>query len=116
LPNREANIGYKKRIKPKCRVAKWRNSIEGSVEIALQLKNRNAKVFIIGGENIYRQTIDKGSRPRITLKVHASPEGYAFLPELSDGKKLNAPHLLMNEFDFDVICTPEHIKNATPPH
>ncbi|MFB0948388.1 MAG: dihydrofolate reductase [Spirosomataceae bacterium] len=88
---------------PGCEVA---NSIEEALKIALQLKTETQKVFIIGGENIYRQTIDSVSTIYYT-KVHASPEGDAFFPELSDGwketERTSFKSDTKNDFDFDVI-------------
>jgi dihydrofolate reductase len=82
------------------------NSIEEALKVASQLKTETQEVFIIGGENIYRQTMDSVSTIYYT-KVHAKPKGDAFFPELSDDwreeERTSFKSDAKNEFDFDVI-------------
>jgi dihydrofolate reductase len=86
-----------------CEVA---NSIEEALKVASQLKTETQEVFIIGGENIYRQTMDSVSTIYYT-KVHAKPKGDASFPELSEDwreeERTSFKADAKNEFDFDVI-------------
>jgi dihydrofolate reductase len=88
---------------PGCEVV---NSIDEALKIASQLKTETQKIFIIGGENIYRQTMDSVSTIYYT-KVHAKPEGDAFFPELSDdweeAERTSFQSDTKNEFDFDMV-------------
>jgi dihydrofolate reductase len=54
-----------------------------SVEEAFALCNDENEVFVIGGESIYRQTIDLADKLYIT-KVYKAFEGDTFFPEISE--------------------------------
>lgn len=56
-----------------------------SLPAAIQLAEQADKVFIIGGEQIYRQAIDVADRLEIT-EVDLAPEGDAWFPEIDAGK------------------------------
>lgn len=105
LPNRTSIVVTRnKDLKiPGCEVV---NSIEEALKVASRLQTEMQKVFIIGGENIYRQTLDMTSTIYYT-KVFASPTGDAFFPELStDWKEQERTSFKANEkneYDFDVI-------------
>ena len=53
-----------------------------SIEAGLQLTKNEKRVFIIGGENIYRQVLDKSDELYITY-VDAVAKGDRFFPEVS---------------------------------
>src|SRR5574343_2049706 len=53
-----------------------------SLPAAIQLAEQADKVFIIGGEQIYRQAIDMADRLEIT-EVDLAPEGDAWFPEIA---------------------------------
>ncbi|WP_167003437.1 dihydrofolate reductase [Mumia sp. ZJ430] len=54
------------------------NDVDGALDLAAQL---GGEVFVIGGEQIYRQTLDQADRMVLTL-VDAAPEGDAWFPEV----------------------------------
>ncbi|MDR0830163.1 MAG: dihydrofolate reductase [Prevotellaceae bacterium] len=54
-----------------------------SVEEAFALCNDESEVFVIGGESIYRQTIDLADKLYIT-KVFKTFDGDTFFPEISE--------------------------------
>lgn len=105
LPNR-VNIVITRNTElqiPGCEVV---NSVNEAVELATNLRTEGQAVYIIGGEKIYRQTLDLVSTIYYT-KVYASPEGDAFFPELSTEWEEKERAIFeaneKNEFDFDVI-------------
>ncbi|MBY0487211.1 MAG: dihydrofolate reductase [Flavobacteriaceae bacterium] len=53
------------------------NSIEKAIEIA----PKEEEIFIIGGAQIYTQSIDLADKIELT-RVHANPEADAFFPEI----------------------------------
>ena len=55
--------------------------LAGSLEAALQLAAKAETVFIIGGEQIYRQAMDVANRLEIT-EVDLEPAGDAWFPEI----------------------------------
>lgn len=105
LPNRiNIVISRNKDLKiPGCEVA---SSISEALKIAEELSLNEKRIFIIGGENIYRQTIGEVSTIYYT-KVYANPEGDAFFPELSSEWKEKERSQFeaneKNEYNFDVI-------------
>ncbi|MEO5943086.1 MAG: dihydrofolate reductase [Ferruginibacter sp.] len=58
-----------------------------SIEEALTLAEAaNCKeIFIIGGGNIFKQSIDLADKIYLT-RVHGTPDGDAFFPEIDEGK------------------------------
>lgn len=56
--------------------------LAGSLESALQLASTATMVFIIGGEQIYRQAMALADRLEIT-EVDLEPEGDAWFPEIA---------------------------------
>ena len=56
--------------------------IAASLEIALNLASTAERVFIIGGEQIYRQAMPIANRLEIT-EVDLEPEGDAWFPEIA---------------------------------
>ena len=56
--------------------------VVNSIEAGLQLTKNEKRVFIIGGENIYRQVLDKSDELYITY-VDAVAKGDRFFPEVS---------------------------------
>ncbi|MGB8545354.1 MAG: dihydrofolate reductase [Azonexus sp.] len=56
--------------------------LAGSLENALKLASTAATVFIIGGEQIYRQAMAVANRLEIT-EVDLEPEGDAWFPEIA---------------------------------
>ena len=58
-------------------------SLEDALNIAA--KEKSDEVIIIGGAQIYKQAIEKNLANKIYLtRVHQSPDGDAFFPELDD--------------------------------
>lgn len=55
-------------------------TIVRSVDEALRAAGSDAEVFVIGGGEIYRQTLARADRLYLTL-VHAEPNGDAYFPE-----------------------------------
>jgi dihydrofolate reductase len=49
------------------------------------LRRRAAEIMIIGGEDLYRQTIDRAVRLEIT-RVHARPEGDSVFPQIDPAR------------------------------
>ena len=56
--------------------------VTGSLEIALNSASTAERVFIIGGEQIYRQAMPLADRLEIT-EVDLAPEGDAWFPEIA---------------------------------
>lgn len=56
--------------------------LANSLEEALKLASTAQRLFIIGGEQIYRQTMEHADRLEITA-VDLSPEGDAWFPEIA---------------------------------
>lgn len=54
------------------------NDVDGALDLGAQL---DAEVFVIGGAQIYAQTLDQADRMVLTL-VDAAPEGDAWFPEV----------------------------------
>lgn len=48
-------------------------------------KSRDQEIFIIGGAQIYKQTIDKANRIYLT-KIHKQVAGDAFFPDIDESK------------------------------
>ena len=72
-----------------------------SIEEALG-KVRTFQAYIIGGENIYRQTLDKIDGIYLT-KIYASYEGDAFYPEIPKTFKEKSKTLLQENPKIEVI-------------
>ncbi len=81
------------------------NEIEKGIEIARQ--NNEEELFIIGGGNIYKQTMDIADKLYLT-RVHADFEGDTFFPDVDETKwkeesskliKADANH----KFDFTFL-------------
>jgi dihydrofolate reductase len=83
--------------------------IFGSIEEALEYsagKNQE-EVFVIGGAQIYKETIDMADKIYLT-KVHANPKGDAFFPSLDfpNWQEVTRKEISKNEkndFDFEII-------------
>lgn len=56
--------------------------VANSIEQGLQLASASEKIFVIGGEEIYRQTLSRADELYITY-VKTSVEGDSFFPEIS---------------------------------
>jgi len=80
------------------------NSIKSAIEFAL--KNQENELFIIGGGNIYKQTIDLADKLYITL-IHTSvDDGDTFFPSIDNKKwKITSSDFhkadKKNPFDYD---------------
>ncbi|MEC4004651.1 dihydrofolate reductase [Flavobacterium sp. SUN052] len=61
--------------------------VVNSIEKALEVAPKNETIFIIGGAEIYNQSIDFGDKIELT-RVHANFEADAYFPEI-DLKKWN---------------------------
>jgi dihydrofolate reductase len=59
--------------------------VVGSIEEALAAAGGDPEVFVIGGADIYRQTLARAQRLYLTM-VHASPTGDTYFPEWSVGE------------------------------
>ena len=55
--------------------------VVNSLEEALEISPKNEPVFIVGGAEIYRQSLSISDKIELT-RVHASCEGDAFYPEI----------------------------------
>lgn len=64
------------------------------LEDALKIASKDNEVFVIGGEEIYRQALPKADRLYIT-EVHASPKADTFFPEF-------------DERNFELVWTGDH--------
>jgi dihydrofolate reductase len=77
LPNRRNIVITRQAIViPGCEVV-------NSVEAALALCNDEAEVFIVGGAEIYKQSVHLTDRIYLTI-VHRQFEGDSFFPEISE--------------------------------
>lgn len=81
--------------------------VAASLEIALNLASTAERVFIIGGEQIYRQAMPIADRLEIT-EVDLEPEGDAWFPEIAHGvwKKPSPPAYpeYFHGFSFEQYC------------
>lgn len=68
-------------------------SLDAAIEVAAQADAK--EVFIIGGGEIFKQSIGRADKIYLT-RVHASFEGDAFFPEIDKNK-----WKLVSELDFD---------------
>ena len=59
-------------------------TVAGSVDEALASANDN-EIMIIGGADIYAQTLDRADRIHLTL-IHADFDGDAYFPEIDPGE------------------------------
>lgn len=69
--------------------------IFSSLEEAIDHCKNYEKIFIIGGESIYKQAMDKANKIELTL-IHKTYEGDTFFPEIT-------PNCwkIINNIDFD---------------
>jgi dihydrofolate reductase len=105
LPNR-VNIVITRNTElqiPGCEVV---NSVDEALQLAVDMRADEQQIYIIGGENIYTQTLDLVSTIYYT-KVYASPQGDAFFPVLTDiwkaAERVSTKANEKNEYDFEVI-------------
>jgi len=80
-----------------------------SIEEALKysIKMNQEEVFIIGGEQIYREILSKADKLYLT-RVHANPEGDAFFPAIDFSNWEEIAHTSIkrngkNDFDFEIV-------------
>ena len=57
------------------------NSLDNSIDACRSFR-KDGDFYVIGGAEIYRQTIDRADRLEITY-VHQNPEGDSFFPEIN---------------------------------
>ena len=60
--------------------------IVNSLDEAIAVCPQDEEVFVIGGGEIYRQSIDKADKIELTRVYGTSPEADAFFPEIDTGK------------------------------
>jgi dihydrofolate reductase len=70
-------------------------------------KANQDEVFIIGGEQVYREAIEQADKLYLT-QVHASPDGDAFFPAIDFTEWLEVAHISIdknekNDYDFEII-------------
>lgn len=80
-------------------------SLDEAIQYAVQ--HGQEEIFIIGGEKVYRSVIDLADMIYLT-RVHTSPEGDAFFPELDPSiwhvvSQRNFRQNERNEYDFDIL-------------
>ncbi len=86
------------------------HSLNEAIEIPR--KNKEKEVFIVGGGNIYKQSIDIADRIYLT-RIHAVIEGDVFYPELNKPQwkslsEISCKKDNMNPFDY-TFCIYERI-------
>jgi len=93
LPNRR-NIVLSRSLKDK------KVNVLSNVEEALEVTSAEEEVFIIGGQDIYLQTIKKATKLYITM-IDSEIEGDKFFPniDLSDWKIINSLAYSKGEFN-----------------
>ena len=93
LPNRR-NIVVSRSLKDK------KVNVLSNVEEALEVTSAEEEVFIIGGQDIYLQTIKKATKLYITM-IDSEIEGDKFFPniDLSDWKIINSLAYSKGEFN-----------------
>lgn len=74
-------------------------TVANSIEQALALFPKEEEIFIIGGGEIYRQTIASADKLYLTL-VDQSPQGDTFFPEIDPHKWKIANHESRDGFQF----------------
>jgi dihydrofolate reductase len=77
-------------------------------------KNNQEEVFIIGGAQVYREAIDWADKLYLT-KVHVSPEGDVFFPDIDYTEWTELNHISIkkndrNDYDYEIL---ELIKRST---
>ena len=82
-------------------------TVVNSVDEALQVCEEETEIFIIGGAEIYKQTLAIANKIHLT-KVHTSPKADAFFPEIpmSEWRQTAIEHHKADEknaFDYDFI-------------
>jgi|TARA_B110000902_G_scaffold231780_1_gene274278 dihydrofolate reductase len=93
LPNRK-NIVLSRSLKDK------KVNVLSSVEVALDITSSEEEVFIIGGQDIYLQTIKKATKLYITM-INSEIEGDKFFPniDLSQWKIIDSLAYSKGEFN-----------------
>ena len=93
LPNRK-NIVLSRSLKDK------QVNVLSSVEVALDITSSEEEVFIIGGQDIYLQTIKKATKLYITM-INSEIEGDKFFPniDLSQWKIIDSLAYSKGEFN-----------------
>ena len=76
--------------------------VYSSLEKALELNHDEKEIFIIGGENLYRQTISMVNRLYLTI-IHHQFEGDTYFPE-------------WNASDWEIIEQEEFISDSQNPY
>ena len=59
------------------------DGIEDALEIARETADRDRTVYVIGGETIYEQFLDRADELRIT-EIPETPDGDTFFPEIGE--------------------------------
>jgi len=77
-------------------------------------KKKQDEVFIIGGAQVYREAIGWADKLYLT-KVHVSPEGDVFFPEIDYSEWTELSHISVkkndrNDYDYEIL---ELIKRST---
>ena len=104
LPNRK-NIVLSRSLKDK------KVNVLSNVEEALEVTSAEEEVFIIGGQDIYLQTIKKATKLYITM-IDSEIEGDKFFPniDLSDWKIINSLAYSKGEFNSHDFTAQVYIK------
>ena len=99
LPNRRNIVLTKNK-----QVAYPKTEIYNSLKEALAACTENEKVFIMGGEKVYQQTIDLADHLEITEIDSEVKNADAFFPAFDSSdwiEKKRVPHLADDKHDFD---------------
>ncbi len=87
------------------------NSLENAISLAKEYAQNNAQneIFVIGGGEIYKQSLDKNLIDVIYFtRVHTYTQGDTFFPEIDTSKYIETSKISFfknekNDFDFDII-------------
>ncbi len=87
------------------------NSLENAISLAKEYAQNNAQneVFVIGGGEIYKQSLESDLIDVIYLtQVHTHTQGDTFFPEINASKYIETSKISFfksekNDFDFDII-------------
>ena len=113
LPNR-INIVVTRQKDYKAEGAFICSSIEEAIDLAQKTGDKGKRIFIIGGAEIYKQTMDIVDEIFIT-EIHHEFEGDAFFPEVDKKKWKETSRTInkadeKNKYDYD-YCVYERIKD-----
>ena len=84
------------------------NSLDAALELANRLEQKG-EVFVIGGAEIYRQSLDRVDKMYISHVEHTEEDAHVYFPEvdLSAWKKLESksfPQTETNEYAFEYVA------------